>query len=184
MVCAWWREVVLAADAKVLLLGTGGVSIFGLQIATALGAEAIITSSDDRKLEKARALGAIQGINYRSTPEWEKEVWSFTNQRGVDHILEVGGPGTLGRSMSAVAAGGHIALIGVLTGFDPPNDSVFPLVAKNVRLDGIYVGHRAALERLLEFVGEKAVTPVVDRVFAFEDARERVCLLGLWSALW
>lgn len=160
----------LQAGDRVLLLGTGGVSIFGLQIAKAKGAEVWITSSSDAKLERARALGADHTINYRTTPDWEKTIWEATEKRGMDHVVEVGGAGTLPKSMAAVAAGGHIALIGVLTGFDPPEATLFPLIARNVRLNGIYVGHRTALERLLAFVEESSMQPVIDRVFPFEDA--------------
>ncbi len=170
---AWYALVErggLAQGDSVLLLGTGGVSIFALQIAAAKGATIIITSSSDEKLERAKALGATHGINYKSTEAWEKEAWALTDKRGVDHVVEVGGPGTLGKSMGAVSAGGHIALIGVLTGFDAPDESLFPLVAKNVQLNGIYVGHRTAFERLLAFAEEVDLHPVIDRAFDFEEA--------------
>ena len=171
---AWYALVDrggLEKHDSVLLLGTGGVSIFGLQIAAAKGADnIIITSSSDEKLERAKALGANHGINYKTTEAWEKEVWALTQERGVDHVVEVGGPGTLGKSMGSVSAGGHIAMIGVLTGFDAQEDSLFPLVAKNVRLNGIYVGHRTAFEQLLAFAKEVELRPVIDRTFAFEEA--------------
>ena len=115
-------------------------------------------------------MGATHGINYKTSQAWEKEVWQLTEKRGVDHVVEVGGPGTLGKSMVAVAAGGHIALIGVLTGFEAPDESLFPLVAKNVQFNGIYVGHRTAFERLLAFAKEKEIEPVIDRVFAYKEA--------------
>ena len=162
----------LAAGATVLALGTGGVSIFALQLATAAGAKVIVTSSSEEKLERARALGAWATINYRTTPEWDAEVWRVTEKHGADHVVEVGGPGTLGRSMNSVAAGGQIALIGVLTGFDAPEASLFPLMARNVRLDGIYVGSRADFEALNAFLAQHAIRPVVDRVFPAAEVRE------------
>jgi NADPH:quinone reductase-like Zn-dependent oxidoreductase len=170
----------LRAGATVLVLGTGGVSIFALQLATAAGARVIVTSSSDEKLARAKALGAWATINYRTTPEWDKEVWRLTEKRGVDHVVEVGGPGTLGRSMNAVAAGGQIALIGVLTGFGAPEASLFPLLARNARLDGIYVGSRADFEALNAFLTQHSIRPVVDRVFPFSEAR--AAFAGLESA--
>lgn len=153
----------------VLCLGTGGVSIFALQLAKAAGANVIITSSSDEKLERAAALGADELVNYRDNPDWEKVVFEKTEKRGVDHVIEVGGPGTLEKSMSSVGAGGSIALIGVLTGFDAPDASLFPLVTKNVDLSGIYVGSRSMFERLNHFLGEHQIRPVIDREFAFEE---------------
>lgn len=161
----------LRAGARVLVLGTGGVSIFALQLATAAGARVIVTSSSDEKLERARTLGAWAAINYRTTPDWDKEVWRLTEKHGVDHVVEVGGPGTLGKSMNSVGAGGQIALIGVLTGFGAPEAGLFPLLARNARLDGIYVGSRADFESLNAFLAQHAIRPVIDRVFPFADAR-------------
>lgn len=162
----------LVEGATVLVLGTGGVSIFALQLASAAGAKVIVTSSSDEKLERARNLGAWATINYKTTPDWDKDVWRITEKRGVDHIIEVGGPGTLGRSMNSVACGGQIALIGVLTGFDPPDASLFPIMARNARLDGIYVGSRTDFEALSVFVTKQHIRPVIDRCFPFADAPE------------
>lgn len=159
----------LQANATVLVLGTGGVSVFALQLATAAGARVIVTSSSDEKLARARQLGAWQTINYRTHPDWEAVVWQMTEKRGVDHVIEVGGPGTLEKSLAAVAAGGQIALIGVLTGFGAPNTSLFPLVAKNARLDGIYVGSRDDFHALTQFLDQHSMKPVIDRVFPFDD---------------
>lgn len=173
-VTAWqalFTRVALAAGETVLVLGTGGVSIFALQLATAAGAKVIVTSSSDGKLERARALGAWATINYKTTPDWDKEVWRLTEKHGVDHVVEVGGPGTLGKSMNSVAAGGQVALIGVLTGFGAPDASLFPLVARNARLDGIYVGSRADFESLNAFLVKHQIHPVIDRTFPFSDAR-------------
>lgn len=160
----------LQAGQTVLALGTGGVSIFALQFATALGARVIVTSSSDEKLAKARELGAWQTINYRQQPDWEKAVWQLTRKQGVQHVVEVGGPGTLEKSLASVAAGGSIALIGVLTGFGPPQCSLFPLVAKNASLHGIYVGSRQQFREMNEFLSTHQLLPAIDRVFDFEDA--------------
>jgi NADPH:quinone reductase-like Zn-dependent oxidoreductase len=161
----------LRADETVLALGTGGVSVFALQLAHAAGARVIVTSSSDEKLARARELGAWETVNYKTTPDWDKEVWRLTEKQGVDHVIEVGGPGTLGKSMNSVAAGGQIALIGVLTGFGAPDASLFPIVARNVRLDGIYVGSRADFEALNAFLTQHRIRPIIDRTFAFDDAR-------------
>lgn len=169
-----WAALVTRGQLKsgetVLTLGTGGVSVFALQIATALGARVIATSSSNDKLQRARELGAVETINYREHVDWDKQVWHLTGQRGVDHVVEVGGPGTLGRSMQAVAASGHIALIGVLTGFGPPTESLFPLLARNVTLNGIYVGSREDFLAFNRFLTDHQVRPVIDSVYAFDQA--------------
>lgn len=154
----------------VLCLGTGGVSLFALQIAKAAGARVILTSSSSEKLERARVLGTDETVNYREMPEWDREVWRLTEKQGVDLVVEVGGPGTIGRSMDSLAAGGRIALIGVLTGFDPPSASLFPLVKKNASLDGIYVGNREMFVRMNAFLEAHRIRPVIDRVFPFDEA--------------
>jgi len=161
----------LACGQSVLLLGTGGVSIWGLQLAVAAGAEVMITSSSEAKLERARLLGAAHTIHRTATPEWAEEVLRRTGGRGVDHVLEVGGPGTFGQSLQALASGGHLALIGVLTGFGPPDTSLFPLVSKNADLSGIYVGHAEGFAAMTRFVEEHQLRPVIDRVFAMDEAR-------------
>ena len=168
--CALRRGCFVAGDS-VLLQGTGGVSIWGLQIAIASGASALITSSSDDKLARAQAMGAGQIINYKTTPDWSREVWRVTDKRGVDHILEVGGPGTLGQSLASVAEGGHIAQIGVLTGFEAPQTSLFPLVSKNATMSGIYVGDVASFEAFVRFLNATKIKPVIDRVFGFDEAR-------------
>ncbi|NNE92821.1 MAG: NAD(P)-dependent alcohol dehydrogenase [Verrucomicrobiales bacterium] len=160
----------VTAGQTVLCLGTGGVSIVALQLAKAAGARVIVTSSSDEKLERAQELGADETINYKTTPDWDKAVFELTEKRGVDHVIEVGGPGTLEKSMNSVAAGGRISLIGVLTGFDPPEASLFPLVTRAVDLVGIYVGSRAMFERMNAFLAEHQIQPVIDREFEFEDA--------------
>lgn len=173
------RRVPVGAGDTVLCLGTGGVSIFATQMAKAAGARVIVTSSSDEKLERAQKLGADEIINYKKNPDWDKEVYRITDKKGADHVIEVGGPGTLGKSMNAAAAGGSISLIGVLTGFSPPDASLFPLVTKNVDLQGIYVGSREMFERMNQFLQTHEIHPVIDQSFSFEDASEAyACLQG------
>ena len=160
----------LVAGETVLCLGTGGVSIFALQIAKAAGARVILTSSSHEKLARARELGADETIHYLETPEWDREVMRITEKRGVDRVVEVGGPGTIERSLNSVAAGGFVSLIGVLTGFDPPQANLFTLVKKNAELQGIYVGHREMFVRMNAFLEQQAIRPVIDRSFPFAEA--------------
>lgn len=158
------------AGKTVLLQGTGGVSVFALQFATALGAKVLITSGRDDKLNRALGLGAAAGVNYKTTPEWEKWARQQTSGAGVDLVVEVGGAGTLERSVKATRTGGRIALIGVLAGgstFDP-----LPLMMKGITLRGIFVGSRAMFERMNEVMAKHAIRPVVDRVFAFDEVKE------------
>ncbi len=155
---------------RVLTLGTGGVSTFAMQFATALGGSVIATSSSDEKLARARALGAAEVINYRTTPDWDKALGQLTSKRGVEHVVEVGGPGTFEKSMNCVAAGGHIALIGVLTGFGAFSGSLFPLVARNATVSGIYVGSRSDFEVMNRFVEERQLRPIIGRVYSFAEA--------------
>jgi len=150
----------------VAVLGTGGVSLLALQIAKAAGARVVATSSSDEKLERVRALGADETVNYRATPEWGAEVMRITG--GADHVVEVGGQGTLAQSMAALGFNGEIAFIGVLSreGSASPRDMMF----KAGRLRGIFVGSAGMATRLNAAVDSCAIKPVVDRVFAFEDA--------------
>lgn len=164
------RGRALTAGETVLCLGTGGVSTFALQIAKAAGARVILTSSSHEKLARARELGADETIHYLETPEWDREVWRLTGQRGVDRVVEVGGPGTIERSMNSVTAGGIVSLIGVLTGFDPPKASLFTLVKKNADLQGIYVGNREMFVRMNAFLEQHGIRPVIDRTFPFAEA--------------
>jgi NADPH:quinone reductase-like Zn-dependent oxidoreductase len=158
----------LQPGETVLALGTGGVSIFALQFAIAHGAKVIVTSSSDEKLEQARQLGAWQTINYKKTPDWDQEVWQLTEKRGVDHVIEVGGADTYERSLKTVAAGGQIVQIGILSGFEMrPN--LFPLQTRNANISGIYVGSREHFEQLNQFLVEKAIHPIIDQVFPFEQ---------------
>ena len=162
----------LQPGQSVCVLGTGGVSIFALQFGKLLGAKVVVTSSSNAKLEKARQLGADHCINYQEIPDWSKSLWEWSERRGVDHVVEVGGPGTFEQSMKSVAADGHIALIGVLTGFGPPTASLFPLLARNVRLDGIYVGSRDDFEAMVGFLNSHQLRPQIDRRFRFEQTPE------------
>jgi NADPH:quinone reductase-like Zn-dependent oxidoreductase len=153
----------------VLVLGTGGVSTFALQFARAAGARVIATSSSDEKLQHARSLGAAEGINYKTTPEWDKEVLRLTGGRGVDCVVEVGGLGTLPLSMSAVGRGGKIALIGVLTGHQ---GGVNPhvLMFKGAALHGIFVGDRPMFEEMNRAIEANGIKPVIDTVYDFDRA--------------
>jgi NADPH:quinone reductase-like Zn-dependent oxidoreductase len=168
-----WRSLVgtghVAPGETVLLLGTGGVSMFALQFARQAGARVIITSSSDEKLARARALGASACINYRTTPEWDREVLALTDGMGVDHVLDVGGAATLGRSIGSVAVGGKVAMIGVLTGVGA-GASPYGLLGKQASLQGIYVGSRGDFERMNAAVAAERMKPVIDREFNFDDA--------------
>ncbi|AUT46393.1 NAD(P)-dependent alcohol dehydrogenase [Achromobacter sp. AONIH1] len=170
-----WRALVvdghLKAGDTVLLLGTGGVSIFALQLAKSMGATVILTSSSDEKLAKARELGADHTINYRHTPEWSKTVLEITNGRGVDHVVEVGGAGTLAQSIGAAKVGGHIALIGVLTGAAGPVPTA-ALMAKQIRLQGLIVGSRRHQIDLVRAIDAGAIQPVIDRSFDLTELRD------------
>ncbi|HVZ24047.1 MAG TPA: NAD(P)-dependent alcohol dehydrogenase [Vicinamibacterales bacterium] len=153
----------------VLVLGTGGVSTFALQFARAAGARVIATSSSDEKLRHARSLGAAEGINYKTTPEWDKEVLRLTGGRGVDCVVEVGGLGTLPLSMSAVGRGGKITLIGVLTGHQ---GGVNPhaLMFKGAALHGIFVGDRPMFEEMNRAIETNGIKPVIDTEYEFDRA--------------
>ena len=168
-----WHALVakgqLQAGQTVLCLGTGGVSIFALQFAKAHGAKVIITSSSDEKLARARALGADETINYKMTLAWERKVFELTNNHGADHVVEVGGAGTLQQSLEAVCYGGRVSLIGVLSGFEGMVNP-WPIVARSVAVQGIYVGSREMFEAMNVFMSAKQVKPVVDKVFEFADA--------------
>jgi NADPH:quinone reductase-like Zn-dependent oxidoreductase len=153
----------------VLIEGTGGVSVLGLQLAVAGKAWPLVISSSDLKLERAKELGAVGSINYREFPKWEEEIRKLTEGRGVAHVLEVGGESTRPHALAALAFGGHVALIGGLGGFGG-SLSVEELGALNATASGIYVGSRGDLESLLRFVAEHHVKPVVDRIFPYSEA--------------
>ena len=155
----------------VLLEGTGGVSSFGLLFAAAAGARPIITSSSDEKLARARELGAIGTVNYRTNPEWQDEVRAITGGLGVQHVIEIGGEDTRQRALEALGYGGHMALIGGLTGFGgaiPVND----IFNKDARISAFHVGSREDFEEMNLFMAGHEIRPIVDRVFEFEEAAE------------
>ena len=158
----------LTAGKTALFLGTGGVSIFGLQIAKMLGARAIITSSSDEKLQRAARLGADELINYRATPDWQARVLELTDGVGVDVTIETGGGGTLAKTIECTRIGGTISLIGVLTGGTINPTSV---MAKSIRLQGVYVGSRRMFEDMNRAFSMNQIHPVIDQQFEFDDAR-------------
>lgn len=170
---AWSALATLAtirAGDTVLVLGTGGVSMFALDLAVALGARVIATSSSPAKLKRLQERGASDVINYREDATWGKTARKLTGGRGVDLVVEVGGAGTLEQSMKAVRPGGTIALIGVLAG-DAAPINLLPILMSQVRVQGVLVGHRAGFEAMNRAISQHQLKPVVDRVFAFEDAR-------------
>lgn len=173
-VTAWHALVTkgnIRAGDSILLLGTGGVSIFALQFAKIHGARVIITSSSDQKLARAKQLGADETINYKTTPDWEKQVYQLTNRTGVDHVIEVGGAGTLPKSLQAVRIGGRISLIGLLSGRGNEIDPM-PILFKSLTVQGIYVGSREMFEAMNQAMQQHQIKPIIDRVFAFTEARE------------
>ena len=157
------------AGQTVLLLGTGGVSTFGLQLAKARGATAIITSSSDEKLERAKSLGADFGINYSTHEEWHKPVRTATAGEGVDNVLEVGGNGTLERSIKSTRVGGTVSLIGLLAEGQP---SILPVLLNGQTVRGIYVGSTAMFEAMNRAIAAHKIEPVIDRTFEFDEAAE------------
>ena len=156
------------AGDTVLVQGTGGVSIFALQFARLLGARVIATSSSDAKLARALSLGASDGINYRTTPEWQDEAVRLTDGQGVDEVVEVGGAGTFARSLGAVRLGGSISLIGVLTGAAEVNPT--GIMRKSLSVRGIYVGSREMFDDMNRAIAAHRLHPVIDRVFDLADA--------------
>jgi NADPH:quinone reductase-like Zn-dependent oxidoreductase len=172
-VTAWNALMAAGAPVKagdtVLVLGTGGVAVFALQFATAAGARVIVTSSSDEKIARVKALGASDGVNYKRTPDWEKEVLKLTEGRGVDCVIEVGGVGTLERSFDSLTAGGKVCLIGVLTG-RRANLNPYALMWKEGTLHGIRVGNRDMFEQMNRAIEANNIRPAIDRVFGFEHA--------------
>lgn len=167
-----WRGLVTCGQVKpgdsVLIQGTGGVSLFALQFAKAAGARVIATSSSDEKLDKLKRLGADDVINYQAVPEWGRKAKTLTDGRGVDHVMEVGGPATLKQSIAACRSGGHIAIIGVLTGFaaEVPIPALF---ANRIRTSGISVGSRADQEDMIRAITVNRLKPIIDRRFPLQD---------------
>lgn len=170
-----WRALMVEAKIKpgdwVVTQGTGGVSLFALQFAKAAGARVAATSSSDAKLEKLRALGADAVINYRESPEWGRAVTRATGGAGADVVIEVGGAGTLAQSIRACRIGGHISLIGVLTGYSG-EISTAELMGRNIRLHGITVGSRAHQKAMIDAIEANGIRPVIDRAFPLEELGE------------
>ncbi len=167
-----WRGMYVETRTKpgdwVLVQGTGGVSIFALQFAKATGARVIATSSSEAKLEKLRALGADHVINYKETPDWGKKAFELTGGRGVDEVVEIGGPGTMAQSINACRPGGHISLIGVLTGVsgEVPTAALF---SRNITLSGITVGSRRQQEDMIDAIDATGFKPVIDSRFPLDQ---------------
>jgi NADPH:quinone reductase-like Zn-dependent oxidoreductase len=166
-VTAWNALRDLREGESVLVQGTGGVSIFALQIAKLRGGRVLVTSSSDEKLAKAIQMGAVAGTNYKSNPDWDKWAKSQTNGLGVDHVVEVGGAGTLEKSLKAVRLGGSVALIGVLSGMGTVNP--LPILMRGITVRGIFVGSRKMFEDMNALFDEHKARPVIDRAFAFEE---------------
>jgi len=159
----------LQAGDHVLVIGTGGVALFALQIAAASGARPIVLSSSNDKIGRAKALGAFAGINYRENPEWPEQVRKLTGGAGVQHVIELGGVGTLQKSVASLGLGGHLALIGALDGFGGEM-SVLPLIFSGLRVSAVMVGSRDEHRALADFMVAQKLEPVIDRVFTFDEA--------------
>ncbi|MFO0966490.1 MAG: NAD(P)-dependent alcohol dehydrogenase [Gemmataceae bacterium] len=170
-----WHALVsegrIKAGDVVLTQGTGGVSLFALQFAVMSGARVIATSSSDAKLKRALEMGASDGINYKTTEAWEDKVRELTGGAGCDHVVEVGGAGTLAKSLRAVRMGGRISLIGVLSGAAGTVNPI-PILMKNVRVQGIFVGSRAMFEDMNRAIAQHKLKPMIDRTFAFDKLPE------------
>jgi NADPH:quinone reductase-like Zn-dependent oxidoreductase len=168
-----WHALVtggkVSAGQTVLVLGTGGVSIFALQFAKMHGARVIITSGSDAKLARAKTLGADEIINYRTTPDWEKEVFRLTDKAGTDHVVEVGGTDTFSKSLRAAALGGTISVIGGVSGFTS-EVALRDILVKSVLIRGIFVGSRDMFETMNRAISQQRLRPVVDRAFPFSEA--------------
>ncbi len=159
----------LEAGRTVLVQGTGGVSVFAVQLASAMGARVIATSSSDEKLARVKALGATDLINYAKTPDWQDVARELTSGKGVDHVLDVVGGESINRSIQAARVGGHVALIGFLGGQVASVD-LLPVLLRQTRLQGLIVGHRQAFEAMNRFIEDRAIKPVIDSTYPFSDA--------------
>ena len=169
-----WNAIVehagLIAGQTLLVQGTGGVSILGLQLARAMGIIVIVTSSSDEKLKRAKALGAAFGINYKTTPDWSKAALEFTGGEGVDQVIDVGGAATLGPSLDAIRRGGKVSIIGVLTG-PPAQINAARIFAKRANVQGISVGSTQMFEAMNGAIAANTIKPAIDRVFGFDEAK-------------
>lgn len=170
-VTAWHaliEEGKIKAGDTVVVQGTGGVSLFALQFAKLYGATVIVTSSSDEKLNRAQEIGADFGINYKQTPEWDKAVLALTEGRGADHIVDLGGSATLNRSISALRVGGHISMVGGLSGFRVEGFDIIPAIVRKARLQAINVGSRDMFEAMNFAIEHSGLHPIVDSVYPFE----------------
>jgi NADPH:quinone reductase-like Zn-dependent oxidoreductase len=176
-----WHALVTKGRVRpgetVLVMGTGGVSIFALQFALLAGARVIATSKSDEKLERARALGAWETINYVTTPDWAGRAVELTGGTGVDHVIEMGGLGTMEQSFAATRPGGRVSLIGVLTGFETKVNP-HPAMVKGLCIQAIVVGSRAMFEDMNRALAVTGMKPVIDRVFPFDEARDALRYLS------
>lgn len=175
-----WSAVVtyghIKAGDHVLVQGCGGVALFALQFAKALGAHVTVISSTEDRMARAKALGADEVLNYREQPEWAKATRSFTQGRGYDLILELGGEKTLPQSLRCIRPGGTLAMIGILSG-SSVNTSLGHIITRQVRLQGVTVGHRDGMEAMIRAMAQHRIVPVVDKVFAFEELKEAMSYL-------
>ncbi|RJE88396.1 NAD(P)-dependent alcohol dehydrogenase [Paenibacillus sp. 1011MAR3C5] len=180
-----WHAIVEQGKVKagdtVVVQGTGGVSLFALQFAKLQGAKVIVTSSSDAKLDRAITLGADHGINYRSTPEWDQSVLAYTEGRGADHIVDLGGGATLNRSISALKVGGQISIVGILSGASVEGLAIVPAILRRARLQAINVGSRDMFERMNTAIAHHQLRPVVDTVYPFAQALEALSQLAKGS---
>jgi NADPH:quinone reductase-like Zn-dependent oxidoreductase len=170
-----WRGLIACGRVKpgdvVLIQGSGGVSLFALQFAKAAGAQVIATSSSDAKLEKLKRLGADLLLNYKAVPDWGQAAKDLTGGRGVDHVVEVGGPATLAQSIAACRIGGHIALVGVLTGF-AGELSIPAVFANQIRISGVSIGSRTDQNDMIRAIAVNQLKPVIDRSFALDEIED------------
>jgi len=179
-VTAWsclFRHGSLKPGDTVLALGTGGVSIFTLQLAKMAGAQVIITSSSDDKLARAKEMGADHGINYSENEKWSKEVRALTGGVGVDHVVEVGGVGTIDNSLKSTRMGGHVSMVGILTG-GAAQVNLIPVLMGDIRVQGVFVGPRQSFDELNAAITHHGIKPVVDKVFGFDEVREAIEHVG------
>jgi NADPH:quinone reductase-like Zn-dependent oxidoreductase len=169
-VTAWSAVKGIKAGETVVTLGTGGVSLFAVQLAKAMGAKVIATTSSDTKAQRLKALGADATINYKEQPAWSEQVRALTGGSGANRIVEVGGAGTFEQSIKAIALGGQVSMVGAVAGFQGTVE-VLPMFMSAARYQGIAVGNRQDLEDLVRFIAEHKIRPVVDSSFAFDDAK-------------
>jgi NADPH:quinone reductase-like Zn-dependent oxidoreductase len=176
-----WRGLVVCGHVRpgdaVLIQGTGGVSLFALQFAKAAGAQVIATSSSDAKLDRLKRLGADIVINYKSVPDWGQRAKDLTGGRGVDHVIEVGGPATLAQSIAACRTGGHLALVGVLTGF-AAEISIPAVFSNQIRISGISIGSRTDQADMIRAIDVNRLKPVIDRTFSLQEIADAFAYYG------